>query len=184
MLCLPNGERIKLNPVTMRILFEVQDLAVASPATVSRCGMVYVPPESLGWRPFVQSWLARLSQAHHTLAQEAEAAELAAVASGEGQNVISGENSVSRFSALSSAYAPAPEHAPVYHPTILTFIYDLFERFIDPLLGHVRRHCTELLASVDMNLVASVAKIFEVGILPEMHWHHCDIRGSGYVSGA
>jgi dynein heavy chain len=43
-LCLPNGERIKLNPGTMRMLFEVQDLAVASPATVSRCGMVYVPP--------------------------------------------------------------------------------------------------------------------------------------------
>jgi len=39
-LCLPNGERIKLNPVTMRMLFEVQDLAAASPATVSRCGMV------------------------------------------------------------------------------------------------------------------------------------------------
>lgn len=34
-LCLANGERIKLNP-SMRILFEAQDLAVASPATVSR----------------------------------------------------------------------------------------------------------------------------------------------------
>eukprot|EP00873_Tetraselmis_striata_P045243 jgi/Tetstr1/465507/TSEL_010176.t1 len=57
-LCLPNGERIKLNPVTMRMLFEVQDLAVASPATVSRCGMVYVPPEELGWRPPVETWAA------------------------------------------------------------------------------------------------------------------------------
>lgn len=56
-LCLPNGERIKLNANTMRMLFEVQDLAVASPATVSRCGMVYVPAEELGWRPFVQTWL-------------------------------------------------------------------------------------------------------------------------------
>jgi dynein heavy chain len=58
-LCLPNGERIKLNPNTMRMLFEVQDLAVASPATVSRCGMVYVPSEELGWRPYVASWLQR-----------------------------------------------------------------------------------------------------------------------------
>lgn len=57
-LCLPNGERIKLNPNTMRMLFEVQDLSVASPATVSRCGMVYVPAEELGWRPFVQTWIA------------------------------------------------------------------------------------------------------------------------------
>ena len=35
MLCLANSERIKLNS-TMHMLFEVQDLAVASPATVSR----------------------------------------------------------------------------------------------------------------------------------------------------
>ena len=35
MLCLANSERIKLNN-TMHMLFEVQDLAVASPATVSR----------------------------------------------------------------------------------------------------------------------------------------------------
>ncbi len=53
-LCLPNGERIKLNSTTMRMLFEVSDLAVASPATVSRCGMVYVPPEDMGWRPMIK----------------------------------------------------------------------------------------------------------------------------------
>eukprot|EP00898_Chlorokybus_atmophyticus_P006606 jgi/Chlat1/6947/Chrsp52S06617 len=58
-LCLPNGERIKLNGTTMRMLFEVQDLAVASPATVSRCGMVYVPPECLGWRPVAATWGAQ-----------------------------------------------------------------------------------------------------------------------------
>jgi len=52
-LCLPNGERLKLNPTTMRMLFEVADLSVASPATVSRCGMVYVPPDHLGWRYYL-----------------------------------------------------------------------------------------------------------------------------------
>jgi dynein heavy chain, axonemal len=55
-LCLANGQRIKLRH-QMRILFEVQDLAVASPATVSRCGMVYLTYEELGWRPFVKTWL-------------------------------------------------------------------------------------------------------------------------------
>ena len=40
MLCLNNGQRIKL-PVSFEMVFEVNDLAVASPATVSRCGMVY-----------------------------------------------------------------------------------------------------------------------------------------------
>jgi dynein heavy chain len=60
-LCLANGERIKLSD-NMRMLFEVQDLKVASPATVSRCGMVYLTGSDLGWRPYTQTWLASLSE--------------------------------------------------------------------------------------------------------------------------
>ncbi|XP_065911794.1 dynein axonemal heavy chain 6-like [Dysidea avara] len=56
MLCLANSERIKLNH-TIHMTFEVQDLAVASPATVSRCGMVYVDPDDLRWKPVIQTWL-------------------------------------------------------------------------------------------------------------------------------
>ena len=58
MLCMANSERIKLTP-SMHMMFEVQDLAVASPATVSRCGMVYLDPGDLGWRPYVQTWMTR-----------------------------------------------------------------------------------------------------------------------------
>ena len=57
MLSLMNGERIKLNS-NIRILFEVMDLAVASPATVSRCGMVYLSPQDLPWRPIFQTWMS------------------------------------------------------------------------------------------------------------------------------
>ncbi|KAG9480610.1 hypothetical protein GDO78_012200 [Eleutherodactylus coqui] len=59
MLCLANSERIKFTP-QIHMVFEVQDLKVASPATVSRCGMVYIDAEELKWMPYVQTWLAGL----------------------------------------------------------------------------------------------------------------------------
>ena len=59
MLCLANGERIKLN-WTMRMLFEVENLDEASPATVSRLGVIYVPPKAVGWKPLVQSWIDKM----------------------------------------------------------------------------------------------------------------------------
>lgn len=42
------------------MIFEVGDLSQASPATVSRCGMVYVDAAELGWLPYVRSWINRL----------------------------------------------------------------------------------------------------------------------------
>lgn len=45
---------------SMTMMFEVQDLAVASPATVSRCGMVYLEPSVLGLEPFVECWLQKI----------------------------------------------------------------------------------------------------------------------------
>lgn len=61
-LCLSSGEIIKLTEA-MTMMFEVQDLAVASPATVSRCGMVYLEPSILGLRPFIKCWLRDLPEA-------------------------------------------------------------------------------------------------------------------------
>ncbi|PFH34693.1 ATPase family associated with various cellular activities (AAA) domain-containing protein [Besnoitia besnoiti] len=58
-LCLPNGERIKLRP-EMRLLFEATDLRCASPATVSRCGMLYFASHAVSWEGLVESWLKRL----------------------------------------------------------------------------------------------------------------------------
>lgn len=47
-------------PEQVSLLFEVGDLSVASPATVSRCGMVYNDYKDWGWKPYVDSWLKRL----------------------------------------------------------------------------------------------------------------------------
>eukprot|EP00048_Salpingoeca_helianthica_P012902 m.192947 g.192947 ORF g.192947 m.192947 type:complete len:4011 (+) comp15437_c5_seq118:82-12114(+) len=58
-LTLPNGERIRLAK-HCSLLIEVSDLQYASPATVSRAGMVYVDPKNLGFEPYWNRWcLAR-----------------------------------------------------------------------------------------------------------------------------
>uniref|UniRef100_A0A1I8GN74 Dynein heavy chain 10, axonemal n=1 Tax=Macrostomum lignano TaxID=282301 RepID=A0A1I8GN74_9PLAT len=56
LLTLANGERIRLQ-AHCALLFEVGDLQYASPATVSRCGMVFVDPKNLGYEPFWEKWL-------------------------------------------------------------------------------------------------------------------------------
>lgn len=38
-------------------VLQVGDLAYASPATVSRAGMVYVDPKNLGYQPYWQRWV-------------------------------------------------------------------------------------------------------------------------------
>lgn len=48
----------------MHTIFEVQDLAVASPATVSRCGMVYMTPLDLGWKPYQLKWSSTIASKH------------------------------------------------------------------------------------------------------------------------
>ena len=40
-----------------KLLFEVFDLQYASPATISRCGMVYVDSRNLGYQPYIWKWL-------------------------------------------------------------------------------------------------------------------------------
>lgn len=55
LLTLPNGERIRLQS-NCSLLFEVGDLEFASPATISRCGMVYINHQDLQYSAVWQRW--------------------------------------------------------------------------------------------------------------------------------
>ena len=55
-LTLASNERVPLTP-SMRLVFEIGHLKAATPATVSRAGILYINPADLGWNPFVTSWI-------------------------------------------------------------------------------------------------------------------------------
>ncbi|CAE7908946.1 Dnah3, partial [Symbiodinium sp. KB8] len=55
-LCLVSGEVIPLRR-GMNVIFETRDLATASPATVSRCGMVYMGKACVPWHVVLDAWL-------------------------------------------------------------------------------------------------------------------------------
>ncbi len=54
-LTLVSNERIPFTN-TMRMLLEIQDMKHASPATVSRGGVLYINETDVGWKPYVDSW--------------------------------------------------------------------------------------------------------------------------------
>ncbi|XP_008293045.1 dynein heavy chain 11, axonemal [Stegastes partitus] len=55
-LTLASNERVALTP-SMRLVFEISHLRMATPATVSRAGILYVNQQDLGWNPYVASWI-------------------------------------------------------------------------------------------------------------------------------
>ena len=56
-LTLASNERIPLT-APMRLFLEIENMREASPATVSRGGVIFMNATDVGWMPFVVSWIA------------------------------------------------------------------------------------------------------------------------------
>jgi dynein heavy chain, axonemal len=60
MLTLASNERVPLKP-HMRLIFEIRDLRFATPATVSRAGILYISADDgTQWQSLIQSWVLRI----------------------------------------------------------------------------------------------------------------------------
>ncbi|XP_029136209.2 dynein cytoplasmic 2 heavy chain 1 [Labrus bergylta] len=57
LLTMPSGERIQFGP-NVNFLFETHDLSCASPATISRMGMIFLSDEDIDVGALVKSWLS------------------------------------------------------------------------------------------------------------------------------
>lgn len=61
-LTLVSNERVPLSPA-MRMVFEINSLKNATPATVSRAGILYINESDIGWRPFMETWVHKRESA-------------------------------------------------------------------------------------------------------------------------
>ncbi|XP_041357041.1 cytoplasmic dynein 2 heavy chain 1-like isoform X2 [Gigantopelta aegis] len=58
LLTMPSGERIQFSP-NVNFLFETHDLSCASPATISRMGMIFLSDEDVDVKALIHSWLGQ-----------------------------------------------------------------------------------------------------------------------------
>jgi len=136
MLCLANGQRIKI-PNSFIMMFEVQDLSKASPATVSRCGMVYIEPVHLGWRPLLTSWATNF--------REKEKVKIVKKKGDDDKDKDEEEDQ----------YEIPPE---------TEVLIELIDKHYDMNYDYMRKHFKEKIKTTDMNLLQSCLNICEVMI--------------------
>lgn len=65
-LTLANGDRMPMTD-NVKMMFEVETLVNASPATVSRAGIIYVSDTDLDWAPVLESWVRKREESRQDL---------------------------------------------------------------------------------------------------------------------
>ena len=66
LLTMPSGERIQFGP-NVNFVFETHDLSCASPATISRMGMIFLSDEDTDVKALIQTWLSTQPEADQSM---------------------------------------------------------------------------------------------------------------------
>lgn len=163
-LCLASGEIISL-PTGCTLMFEVDSLSNASPATVSRCGMVYMEPETVGWWPIVDDWLAQLKDILYP--QSASDEELIEEVE-EDIDVMevmfesmSQESDGSDHEMLDERETPLSEMTGEVLSTLLVHLKDLFQFIAAPLIDFGRNYVKQSLPFVIQHRVRALCTLFQ-----------------------
>ena len=158
-LTLSNGDRIAL-PEQVTLLFEVDGLESASPATVSRCGMIYMDYADLSWRPYVKSWLAASVRA---LAEEGRIDGAPTAASnnpGNNANATADPGNNASPSPTGNTANPATNANAALAQAYGDIVGRLIEKYIPAAVEFKRRHLEEAVPVDELSAVRSFCTLF------------------------
>lgn len=125
LLTMPSGERIQFGP-NVNFVFETHDLSCASPATISRMGMIFLSDEDTDVRSLVQAWLLQRKPNQHQRQIEAEGDDLTLIESSAAPKKTQHISSVATIHMSADVFRDESEYQ-----VVTDFFEDIFYRGFD-----------------------------------------------------